>query len=89
MAKKFPDSVAVAELKAHLSEVLRAVEAGRRVTVRAHGRALADLVPHVEPGAELRVRKATRSVHDVRLPPSPKRKVNVLAALAETREDRF
>jgi prevent-host-death family protein len=83
------DSVGIAELKAHLSEALRAVEAGKRVTIRAHGRPVADLVPHAGTSSTLRARRATRSVHEVELPPAPKRGVDTLAALAEVGDDRF
>jgi prevent-host-death family protein len=38
-------TVGVRELKAHLSEFLRRVQAGQRVTVTDRGRAIATLVP--------------------------------------------
>jgi prevent-host-death family protein len=41
-------STGIRELKDHLSRYIRRIEAGERVTVTAHGRVVAELVP---PGA--------------------------------------
>jgi prevent-host-death family protein len=38
--------VPVKEAKAKLTELLRAVEAGERITLTRHGKPIADLVPH-------------------------------------------
>ncbi len=35
----------VAEAKAHLSEILKQVEAGKKVTITKHGRPIATIVP--------------------------------------------
>ena len=48
--------VGVAELKAKLSENLRAVRAGETVTVMDRGTPVADIVPHRATPAPLRVR---------------------------------
>ena len=53
------ERVRVGELKNRLSEYLRAVESGRTITVVSHQRAVARLVPAVEPGPA-KVRKALR-----------------------------
>lgn len=39
-------TVPVKEAKAKLTELLRAVEAGERITLTRHGKPVADLVPH-------------------------------------------
>lgn len=41
-----PTEMPLSETKARLSEVLRLVENGARVTITNHGRPVADLVPH-------------------------------------------
>lgn len=56
-------TVGIADLKAHLSEHLRAVRKGRTVTVVDRHTPVARLVP-VETGP-LEVRKATRSAADL------------------------
>ena len=48
--------IGVAELKARLSEHLRAVRAGETVTVMDRGTPIADIVPHRAAAAPLRVR---------------------------------
>ncbi len=42
MVRKIP----IAELKAHLAEALRDVEAGGRIVVERRGKPVADIVPH-------------------------------------------
>lgn len=42
-------SVSVAEAKAHLSELLDAVEKGERVQITRRGKPIADIVPKVQP----------------------------------------
>lgn len=41
-----PSEVPVKEAKAKLTELLRRVEAGERITLTRHGKPIADLVPH-------------------------------------------
>ncbi len=44
--------VPVKEAKAKLTELLRAVEAGERITLTRHGKPVADLVPHASANKE-------------------------------------
>jgi antitoxin (DNA-binding transcriptional repressor) of toxin-antitoxin stability system len=60
-------TVGIADLKAHLSEHLRAIRKGRTLTVLDRDTPVARLVP-VEAGP-LEIRKATRHPHDLRAPP--------------------
>ncbi|MBC7596524.1 MAG: type II toxin-antitoxin system prevent-host-death family antitoxin [Kineosporiaceae bacterium] len=46
-------SVSVAEAKAHLSEILDAVEKGEHVEITRRGKPIADLVPKVKPRARI------------------------------------
>lgn len=46
-------SVSVAEAKAHLSEILDAVERGESVEITRRGKPIADLVPKVKPRARI------------------------------------
>jgi prevent-host-death family protein len=80
-------SVQVAELKARLSEYLRAVEAGQTIVVTAYGRPVVDLVPHDE-GRPVRVRPPTRAWGSVRLPRTGKARTDSLALLMEERRNR-
>lgn len=52
MDPEVPAEMALGETKNRLSEVVRAVEGGRRVTITNHGRPVVDLVPH-DPAAVL------------------------------------
>jgi prevent-host-death family protein len=64
--------VGIAELKARLSEYLRAVRAGETITVMDRDRPVAELGPHRSGPPPLRVRRPRgryKSVHDVPLPP--------------------
>jgi prevent-host-death family protein len=78
----------VAELKARLSHYLRAVRAGRSLTVFDRDTPVARLVP-VKPGpGDLPSVKPARRLRDVRLPPPLARAVGSAAALREERRDR-
>ena len=46
-------SVSVADAKAHLSEILDAVEKGEHVEITRRGKPVADLVPKVKPRARI------------------------------------
>lgn len=48
-------SVSVAEAKAHLSEILDAVEKGEHVEITRRGKPIADLVPKVKPRARIEI----------------------------------
>jgi prevent-host-death family protein len=78
----------VAELKARLSHYLRAVRAGRSLTVFDRDTPVARLVP-VQPGpGDLPSVKPTRHLRDVHLPPPLGRTVGSAAALREERRER-
>lgn len=65
-------TVRIAELKAHLSEHLRAVQRGSPVTVLDRDTPIARIVPIVEPEQALIVRPATGDWRGLTLPePSP------------------
>jgi len=79
-------TVGTADLKAHLSEYLRAVRKGRTLTVLDRDRPVARLVP-VDAGP-LEVRRATRRARDLprQRPAAPA--TNSLAVLLEDRARR-
>jgi prevent-host-death family protein len=79
--------VQVAELKARLSEYLRAAEAGQTVVVTAYGRPVVDLVPHVDRPA-VRIRPATRAWGSVVLPRTGRGRTDSVSLLLEDRRTR-
>jgi len=78
--------VKVAELKAQLSAHLRTVRRGGTLTVCDRDTPVARLVPFRSDKEVLEVRKATRSLADVTLPPAPARPVDSLAVLLQLRQ---
>jgi prevent-host-death family protein len=79
-------SVRIADLKARLSEHLRAVRKGRTITVLDRDTPVARLVPI---GSEsLEVRQATRRPRDLKLPPRPAKATESLQILLEDRARR-
>ncbi len=60
--------VGTAELKARLSEYLRAVRAGETIVVLDRQRPVARIVPINEAAAGLVIRPAVGSIHDIPLP---------------------
>ena len=76
-------TVGIADLKAHLSEHLRAVRKGRTLTVLDRDSPVARLVP-VEAGP-LEIRKATRRAVDL---PRPRPTTPASNSLAQLLEDR-
>ena len=80
-------AVRIAELKARLSEHLRAVRRGRTLTVLDRDTPIARIVPYdtTEP---LRVRGATRKPSDLVLPPHPAKPTDSLALLLQDRSSR-
>ena len=78
-------TVKVAELKARLSEHLRAVRGGHSVTVCDRETPIARLVPYETLGERLTVRRPMRPLHALPLPPPLGRRVDSLAALLEER----
>ena len=79
-------TVGIAELKAKLSEHLRAVRKGSTLTVLDRDTPVAQIVPYAaEP---LEVRHATRRAQDVALPPPPAATTDSLATLLDDRRRR-
>lgn len=79
--------VGIADLKAHLSEHLRSVRAGRTIIVLDRELPIARIVPH-EGEEALAIRKATRRLGDWKLPPPPRKSTDSLAVLLEDRASR-
>lgn len=80
--------VGTADLKAHLSEHLRAVRRGETILVLDRHEPIARIVPVGATGLQLVVRPAVGSLHDVPLlPPSPSAG-DVLDQLREERAER-
>ena len=79
--------VGIADLKARLSEHLRAVRGGRSLTVLDRDTPIARIVPYDE-SEPLRVRRATRKPRDLSLPPPPERPTDSLAVLLLDRASR-
>lgn len=79
-------NVRIADLKARLSEHLRAVRKGRTLTVLDRDTPVARIVPVATDSLELR--KATRQPADLRLPPRPAKATDSLAILVEERRRR-
>ena len=74
--------VGVAELKARLSEHLRAVRRGHTVVVTDHDTPIARLVPYDGNGETLSTRKPARLLRDVAIPrPGPGEKGTDIVAL--------
>jgi antitoxin (DNA-binding transcriptional repressor) of toxin-antitoxin stability system len=83
------DTVRIAELKARLSEHLRAVRRGRTLTVLDRDRAIARIVPcdgERRPLAVRSPRPGAPPLARVPLPPALRRGVDILALLAEERQ---
>ena len=85
MTRKPEKTVKVAELKARLSEYLRAARRGHAVTVCDRDTPVARLVPYGAEDQPLKVRLPIRALRDVALPPPLGRKIDSLAALMEER----
>jgi prevent-host-death family protein len=80
--------VRIAELKARLSEFLRAVQGGQTIAVLHRNTAIAQIVP-IRERAQLRIRKpapGSPAPNKVRLPEPMKRKIDVLELLLEERQ---
>ena len=79
--------VRIADLKARLSEHLRTVRNGETVTVLDRDTPVARIVPYA--AQPLEIRKATRRLRDLKLPPRPsKRTDSVALVLVEDRRRR-
>ena len=79
-------SVGIAELKARLSEHLRSVRKGRTLTVLDRDTPVARIVPYA--AAPLEVRRATRRVRDLKVPPPPATPTDSLSVLLDDRHRR-
>ena len=83
------DTVKIADLKARLSEHLRAVRRGRTLTVLDRDRAIARIVPYEGEARPLVVRSprpGAPALARVPLPPPLRSKVDILALLSEERQ---
>lgn len=78
--------VRIADLKARLSEHLRSVRNGGTLTVFDRDTPVARIVPYATPPLE--VRKATRRVRDLKLPPRARKRTDSVAVLLEDRRRR-
>jgi prevent-host-death family protein len=79
----------VAELKARLSEYLRAVRRGESVTVLDRDTPIARIVPYARSGATLQVRRpppGSVGLHAIPLPPPLRVQTDVVALLLEERQ---
>jgi prevent-host-death family protein len=79
-------NVRIADLKARLSEHLRSVRNGGTITVLDRDTPIARIVPFASQPIE--VRKATRRMRDLKLPPKPARRTDSLAIVLEDRRRR-
>ena len=79
-------NVRIADLKAHLSEHLRLVRNGGTVTVLDRDTPVARIVPYAAPPLE--IRKATRRLGGLKLPPRPSKRTDSVALLVEDRRRR-
>jgi antitoxin (DNA-binding transcriptional repressor) of toxin-antitoxin stability system len=83
------DTVRIADLKARLSEHLRAVRRGRTLTVLDRDRAIARIVPYDGERRPLTVRSprpGAPALARVSLPPPLRIKGDIVALLAEERQ---
>ncbi len=83
------DTVRIADLKARLSEYLRAVRRGRTLTVLDRDRPIARIVPHDAERRPLSIRSpraGAPGLTRVPLPPPLRLKVDVVDLLAEERQ---
>jgi prevent-host-death family protein len=78
--------VGIAELKARLSEYLKSVRKGGTLTVLDRDTPIARLVPYA--AQPLEIRRATRRLRDLKLPPRPSKPTDSLAVLLEDRRRR-
>jgi prevent-host-death family protein len=78
--------IRIADLKARLSEHLRAVRNGGTVTVFDRDTPVARIVPYA--AQPLEIRKARRRLRDLKLPPKPSKRTDSVALLVEDRRRR-
>ena len=83
--------VLISELKSHLSEHLRAVQAGEPLVVMDRKTPIARIVPYDAAPAGVVIRKPKPGaplVRDLPMPPPVRPKIDVLKVLAELRAER-
>jgi prevent-host-death family protein len=78
--------VRIADLKARLSEHLRSVRNGTTLTVLDRDTPVARIVPYS--AQSLEIRKATRRLRELKLPPKPAKRTDSLALLVDDRRRR-
>lgn len=78
--------VRIADLKARLSEHLRSVRKGATLTVLDRDTPVARIIPFA--AQPLEIRKATRRLGDLTLPPKPSKRTDSVALLLEDRRRR-
>lgn len=78
--------VRIAELKSRLSEHLRSVRKGRTLTVLDRDTPIARIIPYAAEPIE--VRRATRRLRGLKLPPPPAAKTDSLSILLDDRRRR-
>ena len=78
--------VRIADLKARLSEHLRAVRNGGTLTVLDRDTPVARIIPFA--AQPLEIRKAKRRLRDLKLPPKPSKRTDAVALLLEDRRRR-
>jgi antitoxin (DNA-binding transcriptional repressor) of toxin-antitoxin stability system len=79
-------NVRIAELKARLSEHLRAVRNGSTLTVLDRDTPIARIIPYT--AQPLEIRKAKRRLRDLKLAPKPSKRTDSVAVLIEDRRRR-
>jgi len=79
-------NVRIADLKARLSEHIRAVRNGGTITVLDRDTPVARIIPVRASSVE--IRKAKRRLRDLKLPPRPSRRTDSTAALLQDRRRR-
>ena len=78
--------VKIAELKARLSEHLRAVRNGGTLTVLDRDTPIARIIPYAP--QPLEIRRAKRRLRDLKLPPKPAKRTDSAAILIDDRRRR-
>ncbi len=79
-------AVRIADLKARLSEHLRSVRKGRTLTVLDRDTPIARIVPYAP--APIEIRRSTRRIGDLKLPPRSSSPTDSLSVLLDDRRRR-
>jgi prevent-host-death family protein len=83
------DTVRIADLKARLSEHLRAVRRGRTLTILDRDRPIARIVPYDGERSRLSIRSprpGTPPLSRLKMPPPLRAKIDIVELLAEERQ---